>query len=340
VRSWGEELKFDIEQYAKDNLERVRVTSTNQITAVCPFCERFGGFYISAKKGSWICFKCNERGLRFTKIVAFVEDMTDAEARRFIVKSSVQFRRKETPQSLLSKIKALRGEEHDEDEKVNFPLPEEFIPVYREGDWSYPTYLKQRGIKKETAKKWGLGYCSSGRYADRVIIPIRCPNGRSFEGRSIWDWKQPKTMGPKGADKSKLLLGWEFSDKMSDLTIVEGPFDALKTWQHGANVMALMGKNLSLAQFGLLCQRPADSAVVVMLDPEEVEAQYNVAAQLLCYFSSVYIARLPSGIDPGDATSKQFWGAYRSAKKYNGERNMVLREKIASSGQKIGHLFR
>jgi len=332
-------LKFDVEEYCETNLSRVKVTSSNQVTAVCPWCEKHGGFYVDIATGNYICFKCEERGLRFVGVVAQVSGLTRQEAKRFIFKGAVSFRRKETPKSLLARLRAMRGKEEVEIEDVDFPLPDEFIPVYKNGKWRMPVYLKKRGVKKKTAREWGLGYCNKGRYAGRIIIPSECPNGRSFEARAIDGEQVPKTLGPKGADKSRLLFGWNQAKEVGDLVIVEGPFDALKVWQCGYSVVALHGKNLSLAQFVLLCKRHADSSVIIMLDPEEVEAPFSVAAQLLCYFASVYIARLPLGTDPGSASRRQIEKAYNDAKRFSGDRSMSLTAKVSASRRKISQLY-
>jgi len=334
-------MKFEIEEYAKENLNRVKVTSTKQITATCPWCEKHGSFYIDIKTGNYICFKCDERGLRLVGVVAQVEGISWQEAQRFIFKKQVTFRRKETTASLLDKIRAIRGREVDDThDEVDFPLPKEFIPVHKNGKWKIPIYLKERGVVRKTAKAWNLGYCNRGRYAGRIIIPIECPNGRSFEARAVDASKKPKTLGPSGADKARLLMGWNQAEPNSDLVLVEGPFDALKVSQCGLPVMALMGKVLHPAQFSLLCRRPADSAVVVMLDPEELEAPYAAAAQLLCYFESVFVAKLPPGTDPGDASKRQIFDAFNAAKEYGGERGLSLRARVSASKTKIAETYR
>lgn len=334
-------MKFDIEQYCKTNLQRVSVTSSDQITAICPWCEKYGAFYIDKKSGQYICFKCDQRGRRLAGVIAQVEDLTFKEAEVFILRKSVQFRRKKTPESLLSKIKALRGIKHKEkNRKINFSLPKEFIPVYKKKKWRMPLYLKERGISKDTAKFFELGFCEKGRYSNRIILPIVCPNGKSFEARAINNFITPKTLGPVGADKSKLLFGWNQIEKNTDFVLVEGPFDVLKAYQHGASVLGLGGKNLSSAQLSLLCNWPVDCSVTVMLDPEEIEASYKVALQLSCYFEFVYIARLPENIDPGDSILDQFWEAYHVAKRYNGERNILLKTKVEMTKKQLFKSFR
>lgn len=333
-------MKFDIEQYVISNLDKVSKTTSNQLTATCPWCERYGSFYISASSGHFICFKCDARGRGLVGVVAQVEDMTFDEAKRFLLKRSVRFRRKKTPQTLLERIKKFRGKERIEKTKVDFPVPGEFRPVYKGGVWQMPLYLKGRGIEKKTAKEFNLGFCAKGRYAGRIVIPIVCPNGKSFEARSVEKSPNIKTLGPKGADKSRLLIGWKQAKKDQDLVLVEGPFDVMMAHQHGASVLGLGGKNLSSSQFSLLCENwSSEASITIMLDPEELAAPYLAASCLLCYFESVFIALLPDGVDPGSSTRKQFWDSHSMAKQYSGEKATLLKRRVEASRQNLSNFF-
>jgi len=328
-------VKFDIEEYCFDQLERTKNAGIDQLMAECPWCEKWGSFYVNKKNGHYICHKCEEKGRRLVGVVAQVEGITWAEAKAFILKKSVQFRRKETTESLLEKIRALRDGEYEEEEATEAELPPEFIPVWDGTTWKYPTYLKQRGIKARTAKEWGLGYCQKGKYGGRIIIPVECPNGKSFVARDATGEQQPKILNPSGVDQGRLLLGWLHVDVDQDVTLVEGPFDAIKLWQHGISALAMMGKTLHSEQLIQIFKRSVDSSIVIMLDPEETTAPYAVAAQLICRFENVYVACLPQGIDPGASTKKQAHEAYENATKYVGDRGGSLTASLNASRKKI-----
>jgi hypothetical protein len=271
-------------------------------------------------------------------LIAHVEGISKGEAQRYIMRHEVEFRRKETPQTLVEKILALRDGETPEDE-VDFPLPKEYIPVYKDGRWRMPVYLKERRIKKATAREWGIGWCRKGRYGGRIIIPVECPNGRSFTARDTTGEQQPKYLNPKGADHGRLLLGWKQTSIEGDLAICEGPLDAIKLWQHGIPALALMGKVLHPEQLAMLMLKPVDAAVTVMLDPEESEAPYKVAEQLMCRFDNVSIAWLPQGIDPGASTRKQAWEAYDNAVQYTGDRSGRLSAIVGASKKKLEKIY-
>jgi len=333
-------VNFDIEEYAKSNLERVRLTGTGQITAECPWCFKWGGFYIDIETGKYICHKCEERGRSVTGIIAQVEGVSWHEAAAYILKREVEWRRKETPESLLERIQTISGRgEPAEAKEIDVPVPEEFVPVYKGGKWKYPVYLKERGIKKSTARQWGLGFCNRGRYYGRIIIPIECPNGCSFTSRDTTGVQHPKYLNPKGVDHGPLLLGWNHVELASDVALVEGPMDAIKMWQHGIPALAVMGKYLHAAQLRLLFRKPPDTAIVVMLDPEEVTAPYDMATQLVCRFDNVQIAKLSDGVDPGSATKTQAEKAYNDALAYDGSRAGPLAATLSASRKKMSKIY-
>jgi DNA primase len=114
----------------------------------------------------------------------------------------------------------------------------------------------------------------------------------------------------------------------SDLVIVEGPLDVIGLYQHGIPALAILGKELNKEQLGLLCMKPADASITVLMDPEEPEAPYNVARELTSRFSNIFIGHLPDEVDPGDATRVQAWAAWDDAGRYTGERTSGLRAKL------------
>ena len=327
-------MAFDIESYVQDNLQAVKRSTGSELNCTCPFCDKPGRFYINTDTGCWICFKCEEKGRNVAAIIAVIEGMTIEQAKAAMMKRSVQFkRRKETPAGLVKRIRGLRGadEEPEAEALVNYKLPEEFQPVWKGGKWRTPEYMLKRGFTRDTMKAWGIGFCNSGRYGGRVIIPVICPNGSSFTARDATGEQQPRYLNPKGADHGRLFCGWNMVGDEADIVIVEGPLDAIKMWQHGIPSLSLMGKELHAEQLALLLKKPSDTSVIVMLDPEEAVAPYKAALKLLCRFDSVYIARLPDGVDPGASTKEQATQAVQDAVRFRGERGGAVSRLLAKT---------
>ncbi len=344
-------MKFDIEQYVNDNLSRVKPVqsdSGNELTATCPSCDRYGGFYVNCETGAYLCNKCEFRARTIVGLVAHVEDITWADARGYIFKKSVKLRRKADLMTLLDRIKALRPEEDEDDEDetslVEVETPRYYVPIFdekRDPQWKIPKYLKagERAIKTKVAKAWGLGYVrkrdqreGAQNLCDRLIIPINCPSGVSWTARAMSDdvWG-PKYLNPSGADHRRLLIGWHVARLTGDVVICEGPLDAVRLYQHGVTALALGGKELHDEQLAQLMDLPKSSAVTIMLDPEETISPYDIAARLHVHFDWIYIASLPqiltkSGekLDPGNATRRQVHRALDEAKRWKGSRSARL----------------
>jgi DNA primase len=335
-------MKFDIIEWCEDNINNVKLNSSKQLVGDCPWCGKSGHFYVDSEEGHYICFACGDInpsvGKYMIGLIAHVEGVSKSEARKFIMRNRVEFRRKETPKTLVDKISKM-ADENIEADAVDYSLPPEFIPVYRNGKWSFPVYLKERGVKKSTAKEWGLGWARKGRYGGRVIIPVSCPNGNSFTARDVTGDQDPKYLNPTGADHGRLLLGWEHHNIKGDVVIVEGPMDAIKLWQHGFPALALMGKVLHVEQMVMLASKPYDTSITIMLDPEESEAPYNVAEQLICRFEDVSIAKLPDGVDPGASTKSQASKAIYEAVPYRGNRMGKISAIIGSSRKKLDEFY-
>lgn len=335
-------MKFDIESWADSNLTKAHRTSTGQINSECPWC---GGdrFYLAVegdRAGKYICHQCDQKGRNPVGLIAHVEGLSKSEAMRRMVHEAGVFRRREqTPQTLLEVIRGARdGADVVEDQPVDFGMPKGFVPVYSEKSkkWRFPAYLKERGVKRATAQAWGLGYCARGKYAGRLVIPLVCPNGRSWTARDMTGKQQPKYINPPGADHSRLLFGWEHARITADAAVVEGPLDALKAWQTNIPAYGLGGKNLSPEQASLLFMKPKDCSIVVMLDPEELVAPYAVAEKLIVHFDNVYIAFLNPGSDPGNAKPSQLVHAYDHPVRYEGRTNRKLIGLLDAAKQRIG----
>lgn len=331
-------MGFDYRDWCESNLDSFRLGGTGEMTGTCPWCENFGAFYINSKTGNYICHKCEKKGKNLIGVLSIIENISWKEARKRIFSDKIKFRRRETTVSLLDKIKMLRSDEvveiFESDETI-VCLPKEFIPVYDGKKWSFPKYLKKRGIDRKTAKSFCVGYCKNGYYEGRVILPIDCPNGKSFTSRALIKSIEPKMLNPKDIDNGRLLFGWQMAKETSDIAIVEGPFDVMKWHQYGIPSLGLMGKVLHEEQKHLLFSRPKDSTVTIAVDPEEIDAKYDIASQLLAHFKRVYLATLPDGIDPGKSTKKQAHKAYYSAKLYDGNHVQKVVSKFKSSYKKL-----
>lgn len=341
---------FDYVDWVEANLTSARPSAGGEWTAVCPDCGKFGGFYVNTDPehehgGSYVCFKCEFRGKSFAGLIAKVLDIDFSQAKRIIMQESVEFRRRDTMETLKDRVKGMRVKSVDWDEAwgslVTGELPKEYVPVWDEKRklWRVPDYMTDRGFYRETLRDWKVGYCRRGYFGGRVIIPFDCPNGKSFTARDLTGKQEPKYLNPKGVDHSRLLYGWPFAPLTSPFALVEGPLDAMKFAQHGIPALGTGGKALSTAQLTMLFRRPEGTKVVVMYDPEEKTAPYAAAEQLLVRFRNLYIGRLPLGVDPGSSTKRQAFRAMDDAKPFDGNRLGRLTGLLEEAKGKISSRF-
>jgi hypothetical protein len=313
---------FDLVEFIEENLEHAKETGVRyEWTAVCPFCENFGSFYINCNRrgfGPYICFKCENKSKSIVNLVSHVLCVSYDEAKKIVFGEEHKHIRTETKKSLKERIIANRKiKPNDIPEENNVPLPKEFIPVWRNNKWNIPLYMKNRGFIGSVLRNWEIGYARSGYYSHRVIVPIVCPNGRSFVARDLTGNSKIKYLNPKSSNHSKLLYGWKQNDLESDFILSEGPLDAMKLNQHGLSALALGGKILHPHQFKLLTMRSPYGSPTIMLDPDAYEESFTMAKTLSLYFKSVYIAKLSPDIDPGSSTREQAEFAYVNAIKFN-----------------------
>jgi DNA primase len=133
-------------------------------------------------------------------------------------------------------------------------------------------YLTGRGITRETAEHFGVGFFSGkGSMAGRVVFPIHNERGElvAYAGRAI-DGSDPRYKLPAGFHKSLELynLHRAVATGQRGVIVVEGFFDAMKLHQAGFPfVVALMGCSMSEEQERLLVAHA--EMVLLMLDGDE-----------------------------------------------------------------------
>ena len=100
-------------------------------------------------------------------------------------------------------------------------------------------YLKERGVDKSDILKWRIGYCDTGEYRNRIIIPSFDRDGycNYFIARTYTkDWlKYKNPPASKNIVFNELMINWK-----QPVAFVEGAFDALKA----DNAIPLLGSTL------------------------------------------------------------------------------------------------
>ena len=132
----------------------------------------------------------------------------------------------------------------EEDKKNIVKLPDDFKPLWNGNDGIVKrhalTYLYKRGITDEDIIKYNIGYCDSGLYSNRIIVPSYDSNGRLnfFVGRDFYSGK----MKYKNSPTSKDIIGFDIFINLDEpIILCEGVFDAMAFKR---NAIPLFGKTV------------------------------------------------------------------------------------------------
>lgn len=277
---------------------QVREAGTRQLVMRCPLCSDYKErLYISQDHGAWLCFNCDNRGSLvtfFSTVLNLDRGVAYALAQKVWDKQGPQSRPIVTT-------------------KPKKPLKEvQPPPLFRSiaKDWKlgvaqpYREYLERRGVDRETAEAYQMGYVILGDYAGRIIIPIVLDGVVvSWIARSIYEKAEPKVLTAPGTSLSGVLFNLD-NITPPRVVLVEGVFDALKLREVA---VATLGARLSWEQIRLLKRRGFDTIIIM---PDNDETGWQAAAKhawtLLPHFEAVYLAPLPPGVkDAGEATEEQ-----------------------------------
>ena len=163
-------------------------------------------------------------------------------------------------------------------------------------------YLSKRGITKETAATFGVGfYAGPGLMHDRLVIPVHNAAGElvAYCGRSV-DQTPPRYRVPPGFAKSEILFNLHRTTAAGggSVVIVEGFFDCMKVHQAGIpSVVALMGSALYEPQRHALLERFREVRLLLDGDRAGRNASRIVAAKLRPH-CQVHVVDLPVDTQP------------------------------------------
>jgi len=264
----------------------------------CPFCnhpESKKKLWInfdadSDKHGWWQCWVCGESG----KSLFTLLKKTNAPKRLFK-------RLEKYVDSPSGGKKDYTKEDEGEDQTPSVSLPEEYKPLWK--DQSDVVYrhavnrLKDRGLSYGDVVKHEIGYCRSGDYEKRIIIPSYDRSGglNYFVGRAIWSSQFLKYKNPSAPRDSIVPFG-SMVNWREPVTLVEGPFDAIACRR---NAVPLLGNNLPESLACRLIEADTEE-IRVALDADMKSVALEIAERFLGEDFTVKLIELPEGKDPGD----------------------------------------
>jgi DNA primase len=188
----------------------------------------------------------------------------------------------------LKKYLLLKPEDDEDLSKRTYKpvkLPKEFVsfkdasfgmkltPGYKQ---AY-NYIKNRNITDLMLQIYNIGFCATGLYENRIIIPSYDENNRlnyfiarSFLLKTKFKYKNPE------AQKELIIFNEHLIDWDKPVYIVEGAFDSIFI----PNAIPMLGKFMSEHLFMTLYEKA--KKIIIVLDPDAYNDQEKLYHKLNC----------------------------------------------------------
>jgi len=274
--------------------------SNKEYLFFCPFCKhRKKKLSVNLEKDKWKCWICNSSGKTISYLI---KKFGDSNCRTRWAKFDNLIDISDFEETL--EFIFVHGEEKQENK---IELPKEYTTLNKKvlslSGVVAKNYLRHRDITEQHIIKYSIGYCSSGEYAGRIIIPSFDENGevnyfisRTYEKHFI-KYKNP------ALNKSKIIFNELFLDFTEPITVVEGVFDAVIA---GDNSVPLLGSTLN--EDSRLFKKIVENQtpVYLCLDLDAKEKQFTIAEKLIKYGIEVKIVDIGNIKDVGSMSTEEF----------------------------------
>lgn len=300
-----------------ESLGAKRTSKEHEWLMDCWICDA-RKLYFNVEKVKGFCVKCWEprslldiakhEGVAHGQIYQFIRDAKLADMRSVGLKETML-------QGLLGRERSLVTE------LPTVEWPEEYRTL-RDGKDSQNgqkaiTYLLNRGFDMELLSKMGFGYCATGYYRQRIIIPF-------YESGRLVYWQARDFSG--NVDPKKKILNpptWLVTTGKTQVlfnSTAINDFDvAVLTESWGSSLalgrmsFAINGSHMSDRQLQLIKQARA-ATVIVMLDPGQEIVAWDTAKRLSAW-KRVFVSELRGG-DPNEVSRSVLYKTLRTAKAY------------------------
>ena len=271
-------------------------TAKDEHLFYCPFCGHHKPkLSINIKKG-YHCWVCDSSGKNIYYLL-----------RRFSTfDKQQQWLRTTNEESILDFESLFEKFENKEKVKQKIHLPIEYRPLWGDHKSIYSSkplhYLRNhRKLSEHRILQWKIGFCFTGEYEERVIVPSFDSEGdiNYFIARSYSNHWKKYSNPPFSKDIifNELLIDWDLP-----IILVEGVFDAV----HEPNMVPLLGSTLheNTALFQKLCEMR--SKVFICMDHDASVKERNIISNLLKYGLEVWKIPSPKKGDLADLSYENY----------------------------------
>jgi DNA primase len=253
----------------------------------CPFCHHYKPkLSVNLETGSWHCWVCPNAGKKVTTLLRKINRFDKIDEAKKITHDTSYTKNERLPTDLI--------------------LPQEFCslveksktPEYRQA----LRYIAERNITTYDIMKYNLGYCATGHYKNRIIIPSYNTSGilNFFIGRSYYKDSYMSYLSP---DISKDIIGFDvFINWTEPIIITEGPMDAIAIRR---NAIPLFGKIISPSLKIKIIQQKVKHLYII-LDEDAIMNALDYCEEFLGYNMNVYLVEMPDK-DPSKLGFIETW---------------------------------
>jgi DNA primase len=201
-------------------------------------------------------------------------------------------------------------------------LPKEYQPLYSASSTSVVAnlvkkYLYERGLTDNDFIKYGVGYCTTGEYGGRVVIPSYTASGtlnffvaRSYDG-NYFKYKNPEAS--KDIIFFENLINWN-----APIILCEGVFDAIAIRR---NAIPILGKSVSKALYKKIITSNVRD-IYIALDNDAKDRALQIAEQFLNNGKRVFIVEMEDK-DPSEMGFRSFTNHIQTAEELDLSRLML-----------------
>jgi DNA primase len=264
----------------------------------CPFCNHHKSkLSLNFEKNAWKCWVCDESGRNIRRLVKKYGNWS-------LLKEWDRFSKKidfsEFDEKLLSQFR-------EEELQQILQLPKDYQPLHKNNtpmSLKRPlNYLLRRGLDKYDIAYWKIGFCPSGEFEGRLLVPSFADDGslNYFITRSFTEKVWPKYKNPKASRNiifNELFIDWD-----KDIVITEGVFDAVVS---GPNSIPILGSTLTENSALLKKLIQHDSTVYLALDPDAYKKELKIMRLLLDFELEIYKIDISGFEDLGSMPKNEF----------------------------------
>lgn len=262
-------------------LGKSKKSTKNNYSFYCPFCNHYKRkLEVDIVSGHWNCWVCQKRG---RKLINLYKQLNVGYEKIVELNNILGVSTKDI-NNLFS------GDSKSNSSYIN--LPSEYISFLEaENTPNYRNALKylreERGFTNYDIIKYHLGFCESGQYRHKIIIPSYNTSGslNYFVGRDFYgsDFKH------KNPNISKDIIGFElFINWQLPVILVEGAIDAITIKR---NAIPLFGKTIPTELRKRLIEKKVKD-IYICLDKDAQTQALSVAEEFMNEGIIVYFVNL------------------------------------------------